>query len=228
MVSGGEMTARSFESGTSDLCGPFLNGVAVSGASIAVFDGGGRQSTVCSSDSVSARIDELQFELGEGPQWSVLETGVPVLVSDVRSAASEGWPVFSAAVQALRVGAVFTFPLLMGAVTVGVVSLYRRSPRGLSQKQIVKATSLASAVAGIAARHAVEDAGNDEGDESVMSPALRREVHQATGIIVVQLDVSATVAYSRLRAYAFSAGLTVQDVAHAVVDRQLNFRYLPE
>lgn len=224
----GKVGTPSSPSGKADLCHPFLAGVAVSGASVAVFDGAGLQSTVCSSDSVSARLDELQFELGEGPEWSVLQTGIPVLVSDVRSDPCGDWPVFAASAQALAVRAVFTFPLFMGAVTVGVVNLYRRSPGGLTPEQIATATSLASSVADVAARHATEDARNDASVESVLSPALRREVHQATGMILVQLDVSATVAYSRLRAFAFSAGRSVQDVAHDVVARQLNFRHLPE
>jgi GAF domain-containing protein len=228
MMFEGKLGSPSTQSGMADLCHPFLAGVAVSGASVAVFDGAGLQSTVCSSDSVSARLDELQFELGEGPEWSVLQTGIPVLVSDVRSDPGGDWPVFAAAVQALAVRAVFTFPLFMGAVIVGVVNLYRRSPGGLTPEQIATATSLASSVAGVAARHATEDARNDARVESVLSPAMRREVHQATGMILVQLDVSATVAYSRLRAFAFSTGRSVQDVAHEVVARQLNFRYLPE
>jgi hypothetical protein len=59
--------------------------------------------------------------------------------------------------------------------------------------------------------------------ESALMPALRREVHQATGMILVQLDTSATVAYSRLQAYAFANGQSVQAVAHDVVTGKLTF-----
>ena len=68
-------------------------------------------------------------------------------------------------------------------------------------------------------------AATNEGStlESATAPALRREVHQATGMILVQLNTTATVAYSRLQAYAFSRGRTVQDVAHDVVAGTLTF-----
>ena len=62
----------------------------------------------------------------------------------------------------------------------------------------------------------------------MVTPAMRREVHQATGMILVQLDTTATIAYSRLQAYAFANGRTVQDVARDVVRRHLSFRSLPE
>jgi AmiR/NasT family two-component response regulator len=61
----------------------------------------------------------------------------------------------------------------------------------------------------------------------VVAPALRREVHQATGMILVQLNTSATIAYSRLQAYAFAEGRTVQSVAHDVVARVLTFEDRP-
>jgi hypothetical protein len=49
------------------------------------------------------------------------------------------------------------------------------------------------------------------------------EVHQATGMLIVQLGVSAAVALMRLRAYAYSHERRLQDVASDVVARQLRF-----
>jgi AmiR/NasT family two-component response regulator len=57
---------------------------------------------------------------------------------------------------------------------------------------------------------------------------MRREVHQATGMILAQLNVPATEAFFRLRAHAFATGRTVQDVAHDVVTRILDFRELTD
>jgi AmiR/NasT family two-component response regulator len=55
---------------------------------------------------------------------------------------------------------------------------------------------------------------------------MRREVHQATGMLTVQLDVTATEAFLRLRAHSFATGRAIQDVAHDVVARVLDFRDL--
>ena len=49
------------------------------------------------------------------------------------------------------------------------------------------------------------------------------EVHQATGMIIVQLGVTAAVALIRLRAYAYSHDRRLRDVAADVVARRLRF-----
>jgi hypothetical protein len=46
-------------------------------------------------------------------------------------------------------------------------------------------------------------------------------------MILVQLDTTATIAYSRLQAYAFAQGRTVLSVARDVVTRTLAFDNLP-
>ncbi|MDT0351634.1 GAF and ANTAR domain-containing protein [Pseudonocardia charpentierae] len=51
----------------------------------------------------------------------------------------------------------------------------------------------------------------------------RAEVHQATGMILVQLGISSQDAFVRLRAHAFAARRPVADVARDVVARRLVF-----
>jgi AmiR/NasT family two-component response regulator len=111
---------------------------------------------------------------------------------------------------------------------VGSVGLYRRTPGALTESDVATATVMAAAVVGVAVQLATAGADDHSASESTLAPAMRREVHQATGMIVVQLETTATVAFSRLRAYAFANERTVMDVAHAVVTRQLDFRSVPE
>ena len=49
------------------------------------------------------------------------------------------------------------------------------------------------------------------------------EVHQATGMIIVQLGVTAAVALIQLRAYAYAHDRRLSDVARDVVARRLRF-----
>lgn len=51
--------------------------------------------------------------------------------------------------------------------------------------------------------------------------ASSQGVHQATGMVLAQLDVSAGEAYVRLRAHAFAYDRTLAEVARAVVERTL-------
>lgn len=210
-----------------DLCCPFLNGLPISGASVTVISSSGAQAALCSSDAVAARIDELQFELGEGPQWVATTSGEVVLIPDVASDSHGRWPIFGSTIGQLSVGAIFSIPMRMGAVTVGAATHYRDSPGELDENSQLSALAIASAIASMAVQRAMKFATNDAVSESAASPALRREVHQATGMILVQLDTTATIAYSRLQAYAFAQEQTVQSVAHDVVIGKVTFEDLP-
>ena len=60
-----------------------------------------------------------------------------------------------------------------------------------------------------------------------MAPASRREIHQATGMVLVQLDTTATIAFARLQAHAFANMKTLQQVAHEVVSGAFAFDATP-
>ena len=66
--------------------------------------------------------------LGEGPQWEVMKTGIPVLsavlTAGLSPRATEHRPVFGTVAAGLGVAALFALPIAMGATTVS--DLYRR------------------------------------------------------------------------------------------------------
>jgi GAF domain/ANTAR domain len=222
LTPGNRFTEPRFGAPTS-LCAPFIELLPITGVSIAVFDEEGRQSTICSSDATATRLEELQFDLGEGPHWEALRTGQPVLVANVMRGPNDSWPIFADAVRDLDVGALFAFPMLMGAVTVGVVDLYRSVPESFDSGAFGIALSLSARVARRAVHEALQLAKDDSAEHTIEAPAMRREVHQATGMILVQLGVSASEAFFRLRAHSFANGRSVQDTARDVVARRLNF-----
>jgi len=205
------------------LCSAFVDALHVSGASISVFGRDGQQSTICATDSIAARGETIQFELGEGPHWDALSTGFPALSPDISGSGDRRWPLFAPAAHDIGIRAVFAFPMRMGAANVGVVDLYSAVPQWLDPHQVSLATSMANRAAAPAARQAMWSAENRASPENEMAPALRREVHQATGMVQAQLEVSATEAFARLRAYAFTAARPIDDVARDVVSRELDF-----
>jgi hypothetical protein len=205
------------------MCAAFVDALHVSGASISVFGRDGKQSTIRASDAIAARGDTLQLELGEGPHWEALATGAPVLCHDLSDQRYAKWPMFSAAAREIGMVGVFAFPMKMGAVNVGVVDLYTSAPRYLDKHQVALAVSMAGRAAAPAVRYAMQSAEQPAAAEHRMAPAIRREVHQATGMVQAQLEVSATEAFSRLRAHAYSSERPIEDVARAVVRRELDF-----
>lgn len=207
----------------SDLCGPFLTALPIQGASAAIINIPRGQSSLGATDVISAQIDQLQFDLGEGPHWKAASSGLTVTIADVATATHDEWPMFGSALRDLPVGALFSIPMKMGAVVVGAVTLYRVYPGDLTAEQHVTAKAIASAVALKAARHALISATDESAAESAGAPGMRREVHQATGMLTVQLGTTATIAYARLQAYAFANGRTMQSVARDVISRDLTF-----
>ena len=197
----------------------FVSELVVTGASITASSNLARQSTACTSDPRAARVDALQLELGEGPRWEAFAMRVPVLCPDLTQVTNCSWPIFLRAAQNLGVGALFSFPMIMGAALVGVVDLYCDGARPADREFISQATLMAGRVVGAAVQKALYSAENHLSNESAIAPALRREIHQATGLILSQLNVTATEAFARLQAYAFASGQSMDHAARRVVER---------
>ena len=209
---------------------------AVSGVGLALMSPDGVGGVVAATDGVAQRMEDLQFSLGEGPCHEAARTGSPVLVPDVRAAASRRWPAFGAAAIDGGVEAVFTFPLRVGMTALGVLDLYRGSRGVLTAEQELCASSYADAATAVLLH--LQDTGGTTppggrnevaGDVDRSRPALadvvdrRAVVLQAAGMISVQLGTSPEVALVRLRAHAFGAERSILDVAADVVARRLRF-----
>jgi GAF domain-containing protein len=199
---------------------PFLDLLPITGVAISVLDQERKISTIHASDDTVARLEELHFDLGEGPLFDTVAQARPVLIPDIR--VEKRWPIFAQSTLTMNVGALFVFPLMLGAACVGAAFCYRTQPGPLDAAAVETASGLSRAIAGPTFRHAILLAGVEDADAD--SPIeMRREVHQATGMVLLQLDVSATDAFARMRAYAFSNGVSLRDVARDVISRRLDF-----
>ena len=215
--------AMATERGRSGLFVPFVDLFPVNGAALSLLGERVGQSTLSASNPTAARLDELQFDLGEGPCWEALASRGPVLAPDIDHHDPAAWPTFS---QALHndedmppVGAMFAFPLAVGALDLGAVDLYSHTPTDLSAQQVEDASSLAS-LASIRVLRLVMEASEPGASTEI---GTRREVNQATGMVLAQLGISAEDAGLLLRAHAFATGRTVLEVAVDVIDRRLDF-----
>jgi GAF domain-containing protein len=189
--------------------------------SIVLSSVGQSQAAMAASDG-AAVIEQLQLTLGEGPGVDAYAEGRPVLIDDLAGAARR-WMLFVPAARDLGVGAVFAFPLQLGAVRIGVMSLYARRSNPLVDGKLADMTTLAELVTD-AVLAMQSGAGADELSWALSNAAEHRAVvHQATGMLIMQLECSAQDALARLRAKAFADGVGVDEVARLVVERQLRF-----
>jgi len=196
----------------------------IDGIAVSVCAGPNTSQLLYATDAVAAQLDEIQFTLGEGPCVEAYRLRHHVLASDLyQQSTLLRWPVFVHEATEAGAGAIFAFPLQVGAVPFGTVELYRQVPGALADSD----TS--------AALQAVEDIVrivlSDLGRPGLLEPTAmnpepmfgRAEVPQATGMMAVQLDVPIPEALAQLRAAAYAAHRPVQDVARDVIARRLVF-----
>jgi GAF domain-containing protein len=204
--------------GGSAMDSPFVELLEVDGAAISTLGDLLGSETISASDSVAARVDEAQFDLGEGPCWDAIATSHPVSEPDLRG--TPRWPAFREAISGEEIGAIFALPMVIGSLKVGAVDLYSRRPRDLDAESIAQGEAMANIVARHIFKSALARVGRDLGDEPV-SPLSRRVLHQATGIVLAQMRLSASDARLVIEGHAFAAELPVMEVAQRIVDREL-------
>lgn len=193
----------------------------LAGAGIAVVDHGQHVGTLAVAGSAAA-VDELQFSLGEGPCISADGSAAPILEPDLARAYGL-WPAFAPAALALGVAAAFAFPLRVGTVHLGVLTLYRGTPGDLSADDLADSIAIARV-----ATHLLLELERDLPPGSLpdrLEDVLdhRASVHQATGMIAAQLGSDVATALARLRAFAWTRDLSVADVSVDVIARRLRF-----
>lgn len=206
-----------------DLCTPFLKQLPVTGVAVSMFGGAASETLVCASDTLAARLDELQFDLGEGPRWEALQTRLPVLVPDVRHTHPYIWPVFTKALVETEAAALFVFPLTVGALDLGVVELHHKQPGNLSRADHAIAAMLAGQTAWHLLRRVLSVNSLDKDPAVEAALMSRREIHQATGMVLAQSGTTAADALLLLRAHAFANGMTLRETADAVLQGRLSF-----
>lgn len=207
----------------STFCDPFLESLPISRAAISTLQGPFDVETICASDSLAARLDELQIDLGEGPCWQALSTRAPVLVANVQHTPDSAWPNLHAAIAEAGIHSVFAFPLLVGTLGIGAVDLYADTARPFTVAEVSQASALADVAAMLVLNQAIERRPTHEGDAFPENPYSRREVHQATGMVLAQMKVSAEDALLLIRARAFADGVSVREIASRIISRDVIF-----
>ena len=230
LVAWGQVAARAAAQGrrpsVADVCAVAVSSARLGGAWVVAARGGDPDFVMCVTGPVSEQLAELQLTLGEGPCHDVLASAAPVLAGDLGDAESaRRWPAFTPAACQLGAGALFAFPLIVGAIRAGVLGLYRGAPGPLPGREFGDLLILADAATVMLLGSEHGDAGDGDGaglDGQAPDLALHRaEIDQATGMLTVQLGVPVAEAFVRLRAYAYSQDRRLADVAGDIVARRL-------
>jgi GAF domain-containing protein len=132
------------------------------------------------------------------------------------------WPQFTRAVAQEGIRSIFALPLQLGAIKLGVLVLFREDPGVFEGKELAAALLVAELVA-----NQVLDLQAGAISETLAwgleVDDYRAVVHQATGMISVQLGCAIGEALARLRGRAFANEQPIDQVAADVVTGQLRF-----
>ena len=203
------------------LCGGCVKITGADGAGVMLMSGEIPRGSLCTSNTVSHLIEELQYTLGEGPCVDAYRQDKVVTEPDLADPVTRRWPAFTPPTLQAGVRAIFGFPLRVGSVRLGALNLYRDRSGPLSGDQHADAL----VVADVAARWVLEaQAGapvDTVADELEAGADFHFAVQNAAGIVSVQRQVSVTEALIRLRAYAFTSDRLLTDVAEDVVAHRL-------
>lgn len=207
-------------SGTLRLCELSAELTGTSGASIMLLSDHLTHGSLCTSDGVAAYLDDLQFTLGEGPAFDAHDEGVVVAAPDLSTPTRTEWVILTP--QAVRAGvqAMFAFPIRIGAVRLGALTLYRHLAGPLTDTQHRDGLLMADVAARTILALQADAPPGSVASELESGANFHLVVHQAAGMVSVQLDVGVTEALVRLRAMAFRNGQSVDEVSRDVVARR--------
>lgn len=178
------------------------------------------QDPVATTSTASARLEELHLTVGEGPGTEAFVRAAPVLIPDLHEASSR-WPGFVPAALADDVAAVFAFPLHIQAWSPGVLTAHRTTPGSLAPQALADARAFTElAVHLLRTDPAWALTGEPRPTDGLAGS--RDEVHQAVGILAVQLGVGMQESLTRLRSHAFTHDMPLSEVARAVITGRLH------
>lgn len=197
--------------------------LAVDDAGLSLVDGSQQRVPLGASSDVAEVAERLQFTVGTGPCMAAQETREPVFA--VEEELRRRWPVFTQ----LLVGktpfrAVVALPLQPALAGAGAIDLYFRTSAEVLDLDVFDAMAVGELVTSALSDAAVwSDWAPAEGPEWMHGPAPERRaaVWEAMGKLSVELELSAPDALSLIRAHAYAAGVTVDDVAADLLSGRL-------
>ncbi len=164
--------------------------------------------TVAGTPEVPQKIDNVQYETGEGPCLDAIFEQEIVKIDDLSQ--TDRWPKFAAGASALGVLSMMSFRLHVEEDTAGALNLYSGSRSGFGE-ECVRLGHVFAAHAALAWDHEKEVEGLRTAVES------RHLIGQAQGMLMAHHGVSADQAFDLLREASQRRNVKLREVAQTVI-----------
>lgn len=171
----------------------------------------GKVEIAANTDATASQVDELQFELDEGPCLDVLSEHEREIVSVRDTEYHQRWPQWSGAARDAGVRSSLSVRLMATAPYFACLNMYSRHEDGFDQDAIDRAVVYAR-LASVALGQAREITG--------LRSALQNRlvIGAAQGILMERYGLSLTRSFEVLRRHSNEHNTKLHDVAQRVVD----------
>ena len=177
------------------------------GISVAHRDGG--IETVAVTDDLVRELDQLQYDVGEGPCLYAVTDCPVVVVDDVRH--EQRWPRFVGPAAELGLRSQIGLRLYSNDETMGGLNLYSTSRDHIAAHTEPMAELFASIAAAVMGRARREH-------DLAAAVATRQVIGQATGIVMERYSMDERRAFDYLLRVSSLSNLKVRDLAREMVD----------
>jgi GAF domain-containing protein len=166
--------------------------------------------TVAASNEVLRKVDELQFDLGEGPCFDALHRDEVTWSADLADDAR--WPLYGPRlIEETGIRSAVSYRLFTTGDSFGALNLYSLRPDAFTDEDVELGDALAAHTAAALA-------------SSVRHQHLRRALEtrtvigQATGMLIERYALDASTAFTVLRRISQDQNLKLHEVARLLVD----------
>ena len=175
----------------------------------------GKPAIVACSDPLAARVDEVQYELDDGPCLHAVRDGRTVRIEDTAEKAR--WPEFEARAASHGIRSCLALPLNADGKPVGALTLYACEASAFGAAEARRAENFAENASG-ALSLAIKLSSHAALIEQLRSSlASRGVIDQALGIIMAREQCTQDRAFAILRTASQNSNVKLRDIASAVV-----------
>ncbi|MFN2563242.1 MAG: GAF and ANTAR domain-containing protein [Jatrophihabitans sp.] len=182
-------------------------------AGLTLVRGDARPITLAATTELARRVDELEYDSGEGPCLDAIDDDDITAVADLER--DPRWPKFSAkAIEETPIRSMFGVRVFLGGDDRGALNFYAPEPGAFTDLDLGIGAML-SAMASLALQNAVAQRKTDNLKVALESS---RQIGTAIGILMSSRLITADRAFDELRTVSQHTHRKIRDVAAEVME----------
>jgi GAF domain-containing protein len=176
-----------------------------------------RPATAASTSEFAIRIDNCQYQCGDGPCLEALRLGKTVVVAD--QAADSRWPAYAECAVAAGIGSSVSVPLMVDDRHIAALNIYGTRPDAFGQDAVDAAEALAIYAAVVLANADLYFTATSRAEQMNAAMESRAVIEQAKGVLMGARRCTAEEAFAILVKLSQQSGRKLRDVASALIDQ---------